>query len=113
MRVLTAAALVLLAACAAREVPVAIEPATQFAEDWPLYYPSETPVRNLSQDLVPVLAEPVASAAVVGQVAPGAGGLIQTCARAEAGAAPRFCRVAVGSLNALGWVEMARLAPAS
>ncbi len=84
----------------------------QIAEDWADFYAPERTWLNRRDVAVPVLSLPERGAAAIGQVGPGQGGLIQTCARTTDGGAPAYCRIAVDALNAIGWVEMSAFAPA-
>lgn len=69
--------------------------------DWQRTYAAEVPFYNLSETAVNAYRQPDLNSAVVGEVAPGDGGFIQTC-----NATLDWCLIPFGEGNASGWVDM-------
>ncbi len=93
------------------EAATAVEGAAQAIEqqvateapnvDWQSTYAAEVPFYNLSDASVQAFTQPDPNSVVVGEVAPGGGGFIETC-----NASLDWCLIPFGGEGQSGWVDM-------
>lgn len=69
--------------------------------EWTSRFSPDIPYYNVTDEAVPVFAGADPRTALRGQIGPGDGGIIQTCAEQST-----FCKIEFGGEGASGWVDM-------